>query len=465
MKGALLKLEFLRIRRSLAAMAILAFALIASLYSVWSGTAWRDAHVAMLGNYEADVEVQMQTWREDLFAIEQGTQEASPFAARPGNIQVPATQPVGPLGHLAVGSSALLPTRATITPLQTRMSMIEPYEFDNPTTLSLGKFDLAFFTVVVLPLLMIALSFDVLASDRSRGTLKLLLSNPISTENVLVTRLAVRNGLLILLALVSIVVGFATAGEGGFGGYGLLWLGTFLAYTLFWLALIYLAVSRIRRSEATAATLIGLWVLFTLAIPALTNSAGEAVYPLPSQLEYLSDSRAAQVDASRRTSELTDDFLQDHPELTVSDESVPDFFSAVFLANEQVLSNTVPIVNAFEEANRQRSAFVDRLQYLSPAIIAQRAFFRIAGSDFDQAQMFITQAGTAMDDLNDVVRPAIISKNRLASDSLGAVPVFSMELAGPGAASRQISLPIMFLLVCAAVLAAVGYARKKDSPL
>ncbi len=165
MTSALLKLEFLRIRRSRAAMAILAFASIASLYSVWSGTAWRDAHVAMLGNYEADVEVQMQTWREDLFAIEQGTQEASPFAARPGNIQVPATQPVGPLGHLAVGSSALLPTRATITPLQTRMSMIEPYEFDNPTTLSLGKFDLAFFTVVVLPLLMIALSFDVLASE------------------------------------------------------------------------------------------------------------------------------------------------------------------------------------------------------------------------------------------------------------------------------------------------------------
>ena len=464
MKGALLKLEFLRIRRSLAAMAILAFALIASLYSVWSGTAWRDAHVAMLGNYEADVEVQMQTWREDLFAIEQGTQEASPFAARPGNIQVPATQPAGPLGHLAVGSPALLPTRATITPLQTRMSMIEPYEFDNPTTLSLGKFDLAFFTVVVLPLLMIALSFDVLASDRSRGTLKLLLSNPISTENVLVTRLAVRNGLLILLALVSILVGLATAGEGGFV-HGLLWLGTSFAYVLFWLALIYLAVSRTRRSEATAATLIGLWVLFTLAIPALTNSAGEAVYPLPSQLEYLSDSRSAQVDASRRTSELTDDFLQDHPDLTVSDESVPDFFSAVFIANEQVLSNTVPIVNAFEQANRQRSVFVDRLQYLSPAIIAQRAFFRIAGSDFDQAQMFTRQAGTTMDDLNDVVRPAIISKNRLGSDSLGAIPDFSMELAGPGAASRQISFPIIFLLVCAAVLAAVGYARKKDSPL
>ena len=464
MTGALLKLEFLRIRRSPAAMAILAFALIASLYSVWSGTAWRDAHVAMLGNYEADVEVQMQTWREDLFAIEQGTQEASPYAARPGNIQVPATQPVGPLGHLAVGSSALLPTRANITPLQTRMSMIEPYEFDNPTTLSLGKFDLAFFTVVVLPLLMIALSFDVLASDRSRGTLKLLLSNPISTENVLVTRLAVRNGLLILLALVSILAGLATAGEGGFG-HGLLWLGTSFAYVLFWLALIYLAVSRIRRSEATAATLIGLWVLFTLAIPALTNSAGEAVYPLPSQLEYLSDSRAAQVDASKRTSELTDDFLQDHPDLTVSDESVPDFYSAVFLANEQVLSNTAPIVNAFEEANRRRSAFVDRLQYLSPAIIAQRAFFRIAGSDFDRAQMFVAQAGTAMDDLNDVVRPAIISKNRLASDSLGAVPAFSMELAGPGAAFRQISLPILFLLVCAGVLAAIGYARQKVSPL
>ena len=464
MTPALVRLELLRLRRSIAAKAILAFALVASLYAVWSGLGWRDAHTTMLGDYEDVIAARMQDWADTLVGIEEGTVTPLPFAARPGDIQIAATHPVGPLGHMAIGNAELLPTRVNITPLRTRMSMIEPYEFDNPTTLSLGRFDLAFFTVVVLPLLMIALSFDVIASDRSRGTLKLLLSNPVSTRNILATRLIVRNGLLVLLTLAATIVGIVAAGAGSLG-YGLLWFGASVAYIGFWLALIYAVVSRVKRNEATAAMLISLWVLFTLAIPALTNSAGEAAYPLPSRLAYLSDARVAQNEASKQTSELTENFLSDHPELTVSDEFVPAFYSAIFLANEQIQMNTAPVVDAFDESNSRRGAFVDRLQYLSPAIIAQRALFRIAGSDFDQAQMFTRTAAAVMEDLDELVRPAIISRNRLESELIDAIPDFTLEAAQPGAVFRQILFPVSFLLVCAALLAAFAHPRQKDSPL
>ncbi|MEX0297477.1 MAG: ABC transporter permease subunit [Kordiimonas sp.] len=444
MNIALIRLELLRIGRSGAAKSILLFALVASLYAVWSGINWRSAHSQTLASYEKHIEAEQQAWFQTLTDIEAGKGNPSPYDARPMNIQLPATKPVGPLGHMAIGHAELMPSRVKISPWRNQMSMVEPYEFDNPTTLMLGRFDLAFFTVVILPLLMIAFSFDVIAADRARGTVRLLLSNPVNSKTIIASRLLVRNGLLLLVATIATVIGFSFSGANTIG-YSLLWLATTLVYSLFWFALIYLIVSFIKRSETAVATLISFWAIFTLAIPALMGSAGEALYPQPSKLEYLSDARVAQNRANKETAELTKGFLADHPDLTVGDENVPSYFRGVFLANEQVLINTAPVVKAFEDSISDRNTFLDKLQYVSPAVITQRALFKIAGSDFEQAQLFLKNASETLDDLSIQVRSAILSRNRITTEQYNSLPKFEYTAAPTASVFAQISLPILIL--------------------
>jgi len=464
MTAALSKLELLRMRRSAAALTILAFALLASLYALWSGISWRESHSLSLVAYEREIETKRQAWLRTLIEIESGERQATPFDARPSVINLAATHPVGPLGHMAVGSAELLPARVNISPLNNQNLMVERYGFENPTTLTLGRFDLAFFTVVVLPLLMIALSFDVIAADRSRGTVNLLLSGRAGKQRIIATRLLVRNGILICIVAVVTFVGIATAAAGSFE-FGLLWFGVFLVYSLFWLGLIYLVVSRTERSESSAASLASLWVLFAFAIPALANSAGEALYPLPSNLAYLSDARVAQNDAWKQYRELTANYLKDHPDLLENEQEAPKFAHAYFLANEQEIVKTAPIVEALAESHRRRSAFVDKLEFLSPAIIAQRAFFRIAGSDFERTLSFMAQVRKTLIDLNDQLRPAILSSNRISSEQFEALPGFRFIAATSGDVMRAIAFPMAFLVICTVFFVVIGRTKNQFSPL
>ena len=76
-----------------------------------------------------------------------------------------------------------------------------------------GRFDLAFVTVYLLPLLVLALSFNVLSEEREQGTLALTLSQPVSARDVVGAKLAFRALLVVGLAAgVSLLGILATGG-------------------------------------------------------------------------------------------------------------------------------------------------------------------------------------------------------------------------------------------------------------
>lgn len=464
MNNALVKLELLRLSRSNAAKAILLFALLASLYAIWTGQNWRNAHNAALTGFQQQIDNKMQTWLQTLKAIESKEHFASPMEARPSMIDIAATHPVGPLGHMAVGSAELLPARVNVSPLNNQNLMVGRYGFENPTTLTLGRFDLAFFCIVVLPLLMIALSFDVLAADSARGTINLLLSNRTSKRRIIITRLLIRNSLLVGITAFASIVGFLLADSDVFA-FAILWFAVLMIYSAFWLGLIYFIVSKFVRSETTAASLVSLWTILVFAIPALANSAGEAIYPLPSNLSYLSDARAAQNDAWKKSKEITASYLLEHPELEVKKQESSDFFHTFFVANEHEISHTADIISKFNQSHLNRSAFIEKLQYLSPAIIAQRAFFKVAGSDFDRALSFQAQTRQALIELNDELRPFILSSNRISSEHFETLSKFKFAEKTPRQVLQNIVFPMTSLLVFMLLLVRLGRAKSQYSPL
>lgn len=466
MTGAILfheRISFLRRGPAVAALLLVVAALV---YAGWSGERWRDAQFESLQAFESERLDALAEYRSQLAAIEAGEVEASPYDANPMSITFPAVLPPGALADFAIGHADLHPSSAEISPWRNLSSVFGRYQFDNPTTLASSAFDVALVVIVLMPIIMIAVSFDVLAAERARGSLAMVLVSPVRLSRLVWTRLLFRNGVLWLVAAaVMLVLVLANGGEGDrLARFGL-WLAASLLYGLVWLAIIGFCVARFRSATATAGSLVGLWLLFTLALPATFATLAEALYPTPSRLAFLSEIREAQGETNRRLSQLTAGFLMDHPDLTVGDESLPAYFRAAFLSNEAARESTRPILEAYEKARAGRENTVRLAQFLSPPIIAQRLLMQSAGADLERQHRYQSQVQDSLGNLADVVGPAVVSRNRLSIDQFDQLEAFEFEERSPRQIAAGAAGPVVFLILLSLVVGAAAQRRLAQETL
>ena len=459
MNKALFFCELLRMRRSLATQLLLVFALLVSFYSVWSGSAWQMAQQNSLDQYVETIEEKSSEWRADLTAIENGEGESSPYTARPMDIQLPAVHKTGATSHMAIGMTEIMPARLVISPRRNGMSMIAPYEFDNPMMLLFGRMDFVFFVTIIAPLLLIALNFDVIASDRAQGLSKMLLSNPVTETTVIANRMIARSSILIFIVLLALIFGLTVADNLTFSDAAS-WVTLVLAYLFFWIGLIFLIVSQSQRGFSGLSKLVSLWLLFALIIPAASNSITTYLFPQPSKLELLSDARSATSEATKQTAELTQRFLEDHPELTIGDDQVPGYYRALFLSNSVVRESTQPIVKDFSESMKDREDMLDILQYLSPTTILQRSLIAIAQTDSRSHSLFLETAGQYLSNINNVVEDSVLTSNRISVDTFDQIKIFDEIWEATQKPSVSIFSPIAFMMFLGLVL--IGFTRKNS---
>ena len=376
------------------------------------------------------------------------------------NIAFPATLPPGALGDFAVGHTDLHPSSGEISPWNNLSTLFGRYQFENPAMLVAGSFDVALVAIVVMPLLMIAVSFDMLSRERTRGTLALTLCAPISLARMLWTRLLFRNGVLWLsaIAAMSALVLMNDTGGDRHARFGW-WLTASLVYWGFWLGLIAFVVARFRHATQTAAVMAGLWFALVVAMPGLVSAIADAIYPTPSRLALLSEVREIESATSRDLADLTDRFLTDHPELTVGDEGVPEFFRAAFLTNDAARQVTAPIVDGFELARYARARALSLAQYLSPAIVAQRLLHLLADADLERQHRFQAQARQALFELADAVGPAIVSRNRITVAEFDDLPAFAFVDRTLAEVRSEFLFPLAFLVAVSLWLAVAASRR------
>lgn len=463
MNAAILYHERLGFLRRGPALAIIALLLAAFVYAGWSGDRWRDARTASLENFESSALEELGEFRTQLADIESGAVEPSPYDANPMSILIPGVLKPASLGDFAVGHADLHPASAELSTWRNHSSVFGRYQFDNPTTLAASSFDVAMVVIVLMPVLMIAVSFDILAGERARGSLASVLAAPLRLRELVWTRLLFRNGIIWMAAMLAMLLLAVINDAGGdrFARFGI-WLGISLLYLLLWLALIAWCVARFRTATATAGALVALWLLFTLALPAAVATLSESVYPTPSRLAFLSEIRTAQGETSRNLAEVTDSFLTDHPDLTVGDENLPSFYRAGFLANESALEKTRPITAAYAEARAGRDRTLRWAQYLSPAIVAQRLLHQSAGADLARQHRFQDQVYAALATLSTAIGPAVVSRNRLTLAEFDQLPEFAFDDVSARQIARQAVAPALFLLLASVFLIVFANRRLDD---
>jgi ABC-2 type transport system permease protein len=312
-----------------------------------------------------------------------------------------ATKPPLPSAALAVGQSDIQPYffRMLVT---SKQAFINQYEFVHPLTLLIGKFDLAFFIIYVLPLLLISVCFNALAQEKQAGQLQLLIIQGLSPMRLLFNQLIIRASIIILPLILTSVSTLMLFSE----GIDLLTTGLFITivstYSTFWLALSALVISYGKTSAYNAAVLVIVWLSFVIIIPAVLNTAIETVNTTPSRIEYVDNLRNKSDAVDKSSSKIMAQYFQDHPELAKNKTTTKPNGETIALPTASYATKKMakiaaiemamqPYDDAFQNVLMAQQNYAEKLSYLSPATIIQGALFDLSGNSLARHQDFIAQ--------------------------------------------------------------------------
>jgi ABC-2 type transport system permease protein len=314
--------------------------------------------------------------------------------------------PPSPLTVLAVGQSDLVPSSYKLgldgrLEWQARGRVAQ--QLEHPLLLKASRFDLAFVMLYLYPLIILAISANMITGEKETGTLNLLLSQPVRLGVLVFGKVGIR-ALLVLTFTVGISFGAFTivgiAGEGGAVARVCAWSIAVVAYGAFWFGLC-VVVNAFARSQAASALMLAVaWLAFLVIIPSAINAVATALYPVPPRSEFLNASRAAEDSARTKRKALVAAFLQQRPDIAaygwtvetlgIGYPLVPEAMPEAIEANE-ALSMLQPVIARFEGQLAAQQRFVSSVGFLSPAVLMQSILYDLAGTGRARHEHFLRQ--------------------------------------------------------------------------
>lgn len=361
-----------------------------------------------------------------------------------------ALMPSSPMGPVALGQTDLFPGQFRVT-YQSKVHFIHNNEIENPWHLLSGHFDLAFVVVYLLPLLIFALSYNLLSAERESGTLRLLMSQPLTLRTLIGGKVAVRAAVLLGMAVLLPVAVLLVARPAS--DMTVWWALLVGAYALFWFALV-VAVNAFGKSSATNAMLLVVsWVVLVLIAPVLLNLAVTAASPAPSRNELATRTRVVTMEAMNRFNKL---LSADYRYMAEPDVLLPKngkiemsgraraHYAIQKQTDEQIQSE----LERFDAQQARQQALVARYSVVSPAAVAYESFTALAGTGGRRYAHFMAQmndyhhtwkefffpridAGMAMTEADFARIPAFVWKEEPASVVLGQALMSLLQLAVP----------------------------------
>ncbi|MHA7831932.1 MAG: DUF3526 domain-containing protein [Flagellimonas sp.] len=334
-------------------------------------------------------------------------------------------------------------------------------EMTSPVQLLFGSFDLAFVIVYLLPLLIIAFTYNVLSSEKEQGSLRLLASQPISIRKWVFQKLILRFFWLSLLVLVSMVLVFVFVGIQPLAwGSILALLGLTLGYMLFWFALAFLVNLFVDSSAKNAVSLIMLWVIFVLLTPSVINQVGSTLYPMPSRTLMINEMRESKAEATKKQDEILDNFLRDHPEYAINDSTQSRNFYHRYMASQKVVKEELePIVNNYEEQLRRQQSWSKKLQWISPAIVVQQSLNQLAGTSTEDYGNYRKQVIEFAGEWRDYFTTFLYNNTPFSKNDYAGLPQFEYQVGTSG----KIGFSALVLLLIASALLTFGFVLQGKS--
>ena len=307
-------------------------------------------------------------------------------------------------------------------------------EMTSPIQLLFGSFDLAFVIIYLLPLLIIAFSYNVLSSEKESGSLRLLASQPIRLQTWVLQKLGLRFFWLSVLTIATLLIAFGVMGTNPFvqasGFLGL--LGLTLAYMLFWFSLAFLVNFWVGSSARNAVALLGLWVILVLLVPSVLNQLGNTLYPMPSRTLMINQMRSIKQEVTKRQDEILDNYLRDHPEYALNDTTQTRGFYHRYMASQNLVQEELsPVVNRYEEQLQNQQRWIGNFKWISPVIIVQESLNQIAGTSTYDYENFRKQVVEFAGEWREHFMPFLYNNQTFSKVDYADLPIFKYATRTP----------------------------------
>ncbi len=366
-----------------------------------------------------------------------------------------ATMDPDPHSVLAIGQSDLYAQQFKVSSRED-LALLSFTELSNPVQLLLGNFDLAFVVIYLLPLLVIAFSYNLFSAEKESGSLHLLAANPINLKVWLLQKTLIRFIIVSAIFMLALIAGCLIYGVPLDAGTFKMLLSA-LAYMAFWFSLTYLLGSLGKSSEKNAVYGIGLWIVLVLIIPSAVSQTANSIYPTPSRAILINEVRMLKKEISEKQNEVLDQYLRNHPELVADDENASMFWKNYFASQEMMENSLEPLISDFEGKLQKQQDWVGQLRFLSPAIVVMDIYNEAGSTSTRHYASFKDQVIDFHITWREHFLPFVFENKMLSTDDLDKLPEFTLD---PEAVEARINPNLAYLIILALLLALFGLAFK-----
>jgi ABC-2 type transport system permease protein len=194
---------------------------------------------------------------------------------------------------------------------------------------------------------------------------------------------------------------------------------------IFWFALAFLINLLGQSSSQNAVSMLSLWVLFVLLIPAVVPQLGNSLYPVPSRAGLVNELRLITAEVNEKADDILSNFLRDHPELASEDEQAAGFWQR-YLASQRVIQEEIrPVLNTYEEQLARQQEWTQKGKLLSPALLLQDSFNELSGTSNRHYEHFRSEVIRFAKDWRAFFTPLIFKNQAVDKNVMAALPAFT----------------------------------------
>ena len=268
-----------------------------------------------------------------------------------------------------------------------------------------GEMTVALILQVLMPLLIIFLTFNIFSKEREEGTLKLIHAQGVAMRQLLMGKVWGTYAMVLLIFIPVISLAYLLLDHASASldpSVSIKFLGLSIGYALYFLVfvLISVLVSAFAKSSGfSLLTLLGLWITACVILPKATTNLADKVYPTPSQFEFrntIKDKVKNGIDGHNPSDERLDALKQqvlDQYKVKTTEELPVNWSGIAMQAGEEYTDQVYDqeftrVENIFKKQNR----FSEWVGFINPYLAIRHLSMAFAGTDFHHHMTFARAA-------------------------------------------------------------------------
>lgn len=377
--------EWLKFKNDKTALAAILLTLVCGLYSIYYG-------VSEIKQQEVNIQKLQVMKDKTIEEMKEKFPDNNLAAEMPYYLYLPAVNIPDPLASLSIGQRDINPYY-----IKLRLLALESQLYDsdniNPMKASVGNFDFSFILIFLFPLIIIALSFNVLSYEKENGILPMILSNPVKLLTFIATKLFFRFTLMLTTGWMLLIIGYAASGA-AFDSRFFIWVMIICLYISFWFALSFFVVSFKKSSSFNSTALLASWLWLMVIIPAGLNAVMNFQFQSESGVNFTINQREAVHSGwDKSMEESLIPFFVKYPQYKDFKPASRDFSYGWYYAFQELGDMSVEKeVKEHTDSQKGKAQFTRTFDFLSPGVNVQNMVNALAATDLSTHLEFLDSA-------------------------------------------------------------------------